>query len=217
MNVMPITFRTWVDKIYRRIVEFAMNNYLVIILGAAIAIGVSCAARPSINLGGGEGGASEGRPCMTDDDCGVGSPCAGHDVCIEQSCFPGPGLDLLDDKQCTDDVCDLATGVVAHPPVDVDDGNACTVDGCTEGVGIWHTRVTSTECDLAVDCYYFPKDTESAGQPCVDDTDCVTHNLCITSVCDAQLSVCRLEWVDEGSPCPIGGTCDIMGRCCLKL
>lgn len=192
-----------------------MKIYNPIILVALVAFGISCGARPSLDVGGGGSGATP--PCETDDDCGPGSPCAGHDACIEQTCYPGPGVDLLDDEQCTNDVCDLATGAITHPPVDVDDGNACTLDGCTEGVGIWHTRVDAPVCNLAVDCYYFPTDTEIAGRPCVNNDDCLTHNLCITSTCDALSLTCQILFKEVGTGCSMGGTCDGDARCCLPL
>lgn len=84
--------------------------------------------------------------CVTDDDCQNPQPCTGHEVCLRGVCMPGQGIHLLDSTQCTDDICDLATGVIRHPPVDVDDEDPCTEDGCTDGIGIWHILLDTPEC-----------------------------------------------------------------------
>jgi len=89
-----------------------------------------------------------GAPCVTDDDCQDLKFCSGHEVCIQSVCYPGPGVDLLDNLQCTDDVCDPATGVITHPPVKADDGDPCTIDGCTEGIGIWHAPSMAAGCPV---------------------------------------------------------------------
>jgi hypothetical protein len=70
---------------------------------------------------------------------------------------------------------------------------------------------------LAVDCYYFPKDTEIAGHPCDEDADCVTHNLCIKSWCHKPSMTCQTSVAGEGESCSLGGTCDANARCCLPL
>ena len=153
--------------------------------------------------------------CFDDDDCQNLALCTGHEVCIQNVCFPGPGLNLTDHLQCTDDKCDLATGLISHPFVNIDDKNPCTVDGCTEGLSIWHVPLSSETC--AADCRGYPDDTGIAGKPCAVDADCPTHGECLTAHCDKYLSVCALRWADEGSACEFGGVCDSSQRCCSPL
>jgi hypothetical protein len=153
-----------------------------------------------------------------DDDCEEGAPCSGHEVCIQGACFPGPGIDLLDTLQCTDDLCDPATGVITHPPVKVDDGNVCTLDGCTEGKGIWHEPVTDGACAPPTDCHPPPqgvKDIEA--RPCAADADCATSFACIYGSCDMTSGLCRLYPALIGMPCENGGKCDADQNCCLPL
>lgn len=53
-------------------------------------------------------------------------------------CYPGRGEEFHDMLSCTDDLCDPATGLAYHPPINVDDGDPCTIDGCSEIGGVWH-------------------------------------------------------------------------------
>lgn len=197
-----------------------MKSYLVVV-GLIAMVGLAaCVTKLPVDEGdgaGGSGGASV-RPCVVDADCEEGAPCSGHEACIQGACFPGPGIDLLDALQCTDDLCDPATGVITHPPVKVDDGNICTVDGCTEGKGIWHEPVTDGACAPPTDCHPPPPEVLSiAGAPCANDTDCITNYACYYGGCDLLLNSCRLYQALIGSACENGGKCDIDQNCCLPL
>lgn len=87
-----------------------------------------------------------GPPCLDDDDCVNAKPCNGKAVCVEGRCYVGNGTDVDDKLMCTDDMCDPLTGVVTHPPHAVDDGDSCTIDGCTEGTGVWHAPAAANGC-----------------------------------------------------------------------
>lgn len=158
------------------------------------------------------------KPCTTDDDCQNLKLCTGHEVCIKSVCFPGSGVDLLDNLQCTDDLCDPMTGIITHPPVKVDDGNVCTLDGCTEGVGIWHQPLTEGACSPPVDCHPPPqKVLDISGTSCGSDEDCFTDYMCYYGGCDLPTNTCVLYPALVGSPCGDGAMCDMNSECCSPL
>jgi slime mold repeat-containing protein len=57
-----------------------------------------------------------------------------------------PGPVVGDDDACTDDTCDLVTGIVSHTAVVLDDADECTTDSCDAATGPAHTPVDSTFC-----------------------------------------------------------------------
>jgi len=198
-----------------------MKSYWVTVIGVVMVGLASCVTALPVDGGdgaGGSGGAAS-RPCAVDDDCEEGAPCSGHEVCIQGACFPGPGIDLLDTLQCTDDLCDPATGVITHPPVKVDDGNVCTLDGCTEGKGIWHEPVTDGGCAPPTDCHPPPPDVIAlAFKTCGGDEDCFTAYPCVHGGCDLTKNVCVLYPSPDGFACESGGMCRSSdGACCLPL
>ena len=42
-------------------------------------------------------------------------------------------------------MCDTTTGTTSHTPVNTDDGNACTTDGCDTATGVFHTPVNTDD------------------------------------------------------------------------
>ncbi len=57
-----------------------------------------------------------------------------------------PGPQLSDDNACTMDRCEPVSGVVAHTPLALDDGDECTLDSCAAPTGPAHTPVESSAC-----------------------------------------------------------------------
>ncbi len=97
--------------------------------------------------------------------CDDGNACTVGDTCGGGSCNPGAPLGCDDGNSCTDDTCDPASGCVhtnntapcgvqgnacvtagtcgggechAGAPVNCDDGDCCTIDGCDPAAGCTH-------------------------------------------------------------------------------
>ncbi|MBI5490070.1 MAG: putative metal-binding motif-containing protein [Deltaproteobacteria bacterium] len=100
------------------------------------------------------GGCVVPPPCGSDAECDDGNRCNGVETCGgDLGCEDGTPVDCRDAVDCTDDVCEPASGACSHPPDDArcDDGNACNgaetcdaVAGCRSG--------TPLDCSDGVDC-----------------------------------------------------------------
>lgn len=116
-----------------------------------------CDGRETCRLGVCVGGApldcDDGNPCtrdscdntlgcqhepLTGDACGDGDVCNGEELCESGSCLAGTPLDCDDDNVCTADGCDARGGCHNTPHkdgLDCDDGDGCTgTDRCSAGI-----------------------------------------------------------------------------------
>lgn len=118
-----------------------------------------------------QGSAIEGcRICEVNGDCGDNNPCT-TDKCVSGICEWAPAYDAsqccnpltgnvvptTDGNPCTDDICDLATGNVTHPPspqgVECVDVLTCEIDGRCDGNGHCQgTDVNDLSCQSDPDC-----------------------------------------------------------------
>lgn len=82
--------------------------------------------------------------------CNVGWTCDGND-CISK----GDPAGYDDHDECTEDVCDDATGQITHRAYtsgELDDGNPCTEDQCHKDFGIVHGYSCSDVCNDPQHC-----------------------------------------------------------------
>jgi cysteine-rich repeat protein len=121
---------------------------------------------------------------------------------------------------------------LAHPcetDAECDDGDACTIDWCQNGVfkACQHSQLpcddgvacTSDSCDSAVGCIYVPSDaTCDDGQFCTldncdplhgcenidDSTVCDDSNFCTTDTCNEAVDSCANSPAADGTPCDDG-------------
>lgn len=88
------------------------------------------------------------------DACDDGLPCNGLEVCdLQDGCEDGPPMDCDDGVACTNDACDDATGTCSHLAVDArcDDGRYCNgAETCDDQFGC--QAGTPPTCDDAVPC-----------------------------------------------------------------
>ena len=114
------------------------------------------------------------------------------------------------------EVCDAVSGCLAGPPVELDDGNPCTVDACDEEAGVTHVP-DDAACDDLKPCNGLEtcsvEDGCLAGDPpvCTDEDPC-TDNLCDDDVeggCTVQFNFAPCE---DGDLCTAGDTC-VSGSC----
>ena len=181
--------------------------------------------------------------------CSDGDECNGNETCNGAgTCTPGPVTPIDDGNPCTIDACTLTGGIthtpvaagtpcpdadlcdgtevcnasaacVAGTPLDIDDGNACTADGCVPATGATHTPVAAgtacldaTVCNGAEACS--ANGVCSPGVPlAVDD-----QNPCTTDACDPVTGVSHTLRA-AGSPCADANgcngdeTCNATGQC----
>ena len=133
---------------------------------------------------------------------------------------------LCDDGDaCTQNVCDPAlrgAEACSNPPVDCNDQNACTNDGCSEGacthVAPDPTCVPCTTAENCDDQNACSADTCVAGVckhtvenptcvPCVTPAECGDGNACTTDLCTD--GICTWETPDPTCvPCETAAECD---------
>jgi cysteine-rich repeat protein len=145
----------------------------------------------------------DGNPCTTDCD-----PAAG--------CVYRPRTDTpcpADADACTADVC--AFGTCVHPPLQCDDGIACTLDACVPATGCVSTPdhaacddgngCTTDICDGADGCTHADRPDQT---PCDDGDLCTTADACLSGQCVP--TGIPLE-CDDGDPCTVGECLPVAG------
>ena len=135
-------------------------------------------------------------------------------ACLKNQCVPATGacamVAMPEGTPCDDaDLCSLGDlcgdeGVCSGEPVDCDDGNICTTDGCNSQTGCIHTNVALL-CDDGNPCTVddFCTDGECTGP----DYDCDDGNVCTEDLCVAS---------GTGPGClylPVAGACDDNNAC----
>lgn len=137
-------------------------------------------------------------------DCDDGNECTANESCVDGVCESPDVLDCDDANPCTTDYCHPAIGCVQTPndnPCDddetcttldtcsegecvggptpnCDDGNACTTDSCSSGLGCVNFDANGSTCDDGKPCNGTQQDVCSAGTctgppcDCSSDSDC---------------------------------------------
>ncbi|NUN16602.1 MAG: hypothetical protein HUU55_23495, partial [Myxococcales bacterium] len=168
--------------------------------------------------------------------CDDANACTTVDSCDAGVCISGPLLDCDDGNVCTDDTCNPASGCVyANNTSLCDDEDVCTtIDVCIAGTCTGTTPLncddsnvcTDDGCDPIGGCIYADNIL-----PC-DDSDlctlndvCVggsctgtpvtcpdTGNICLTDVCNPLFGTCGVP-VDNGTSCDDGDDCTFADIC----
>jgi hypothetical protein len=146
--------------------------------------------------------------CTTNADCVDASLCTVNERCAGGQCLSDP-VDCNDGNPCTSDACNPATGCGNVPvvngvpcsdgdacdgletclggicapgtPLDCNDGNACTVDGCSALAGC--TQQPTPGC-----C--------ASDADCADVSACTVNERCVANACASDPRPC-----DDGNPC----------------
>jgi hypothetical protein len=125
------------------------------------------------------------------DPCDDGDLCTVGELCSGGVCSPGLPIDCNDQNACTADGCDGATGLCFNDggPLEgapCEDGDLCTV-GETCAAGV---------CSL--------------GLP----VDCDDGNICTADLCDSSSGLCINNWASQvGTPCDDGNLCTVEDQC----
>jgi hypothetical protein len=148
------------------------------------------------------------NPCDDQDKCTAGDACSGG------SCTPGPGVSCDDKNQCTFDSCVPAVGCASVPEPDnttCDDASECTGgDRCLGGTCTGDAipcddgnPCTDDKCSVGVGCYYLAN-----SNACDDSNVCTVGDLCQNKACVGQAQLpC-----DDGNQCT-DDLCDAAGGC----
>ena len=128
--------------------------------------------------------------CTSNDTCRSGV-CTGevnYDPFVE-CCSPTTGqtVPVDDNNPCTQDLCNVQTGEVNHPPAEpgtpCDDGDACTADdSCVEGGGCAGTDINGMPCADSSECFGAWCDPDADACFCTD-----TPTLRVNVVADPEL------------------------------
>jgi hypothetical protein len=173
--------------------------------------------------------------------CDDGNPCTQSDSCSQGVCFAGPEKSCQDGNPCTLDSCNLTDGLCAHAavdwtcddgnacsvgdsceaggcvgePVDCDDQNPCTADGCSGDVGCVYTPI-GAPCDDGNPCTIGDICQQGDCSPGPGEVHCDDDNPCTDDLCDLTTGLClylaNLANCDDGNPCTAGDQC-LAGEC----
>lgn len=126
--------------------------------------------------------------------CGNANPCDGTETCQPNNLDSDP-----------------VTGCFAGTPLSCDDGIACNVDSCLDGVGCQHNAAAanSNACDDGVACTINDACLNGA---CVGETNCQAPNACQVGSCNAVTGACSFENVLDGVACGLNAIC-VQGAC----
>ncbi|MBD88717.1 MAG: hypothetical protein CL940_00070 [Deltaproteobacteria bacterium] len=194
--------------------------------------------------------------------CNDGSVCTSEDYCFEGSCIGSGPPECDDGNPCTSASCDNETGCIYTPntsacddddpcttidvcedggcvgkaPLVCDDGDLCTDDFCTTGVGC-ETSLNTAPCDDGEPCTTVDVCNEGScegdvepncddGNPCTQDA-CVLGEGCVNTnaplVCNDNNACTIVDQCISGQcvgsnnvTCPLGQSCDAASGCVPK-
>jgi len=180
-----------------------------------------------------------GTSCADNTVCNGAETCNATGTCVA-----GTPVALSDGNPCTVDSCNATTGAVAHTnapagsscsdanacngaetcnasgsclagvPPTLNDGNPCTVDTCSTGLGVTHTPVASgTSCADGNACN--GAETCSAVGVCASGTPPIVNdnNPCTTDVCNTSTGAITHALVAPGTSCSDGNACNGAETC----
>jgi hypothetical protein len=117
------------------------------------------------------------RTCTEDAECQDRFACNGAEICVDMLCVPGPPVDCDDGDACTDDACDeVARGECAHTTADLD------ADGFGDALCAEIGGVAATDCN----------DTnENAFPGAPEECNGIDDNCDTGALCDETFTCCR--------------------------
>ncbi len=192
-----------------------------------------CDAKTGVCSWTGKGGACEdGSACTANDACANGNcqpgsakNCDDANPCTVDACDAKSGLcthvgtALLgvpcdDGNACTGtDLCKGATCAGSAKPMNCDDANVCTTEGCDTKTGACTHVANTVACDDGNKC--------TAGDVCDGKAVCAAgknatcddKNICTTDSCDAGTGACKHVAVADGAVCDDGIACTAASAC----
>ncbi|TMA40502.1 MAG: hypothetical protein E6J81_19845 [Deltaproteobacteria bacterium] len=134
------------------------------------------------------------------------------DTCSAGACVSGPAPNCDDGNACTVDGCSSVTGCT-HSPVSCDDGNVCTIDACDPVTGCAHVNNTApcndgNACTVGDVC---SAGTCAAGAP----ANCDDNNPCTVDSCNPATG-CRHTPAAVGTACDDGNPATKLDACTVN-
>jgi hypothetical protein len=103
--------------------------------------------------------------CTADADCDDGNACNGDEACVDDTCQAGAPLECDDLDPCTSDGC--SGGVCVNDPLHCDDADSCTADFCVAGACV-NDPITpccgNLTCEAGEDCTAGSCPTDCVGE-----------------------------------------------------
>ncbi len=178
----------------------------------------------SVMLGGAACSLVAGLDKLTFDDAArCTGPCDDLDPCTAGDCLtatgchgaaapdgPAPGDPT---GNCQTIVCGSGVAKTANDDDDVpaDDGNACTVEACTDGAPTHTAKPDGDACTLGLNGVAGVCDAGACAMKCGALTGCDDQNPCTVDACDPLKSICKGAPLDDGTPTP--GAVAMPGNC----
>ena len=148
-------------------------------------------------------------------NCTDGNACTAVDTCdATGTCVPGAPLVCNDNRECTTDTCNPATGCVFANRTGscTDDANPCTADVCSAGNCTHPALTNGTACNDGAFC--------TVSDNCQNGTclgggarDCSDTNPCTIDSCDETNDQCVHAPAGVGSSCSDGNACTVGDVC----
>lgn len=172
--------------------------------------------------------------CTGTGSCNDGNACTTGDVCVNNVCT-GTAIVCNDNKPCTDDACNVATGCVFtnDNTNTCSDNSVCTSnDACSAGtcVGVPITCpednnvCTTAACNAVSGCYFANNSsTCNDNNPCtLNDAcsaglcngtpkNCSDSNICTNDICNTSTGAC--ENTNNSASCNDGNACTVNDVC----
>ena len=158
--------------------------------------------------------------------CDDGDECTTADGCTQGACVGGAPPQCDDNKVCTDDDCDSATGCTNTPnTIGCDDEDACTLsDTCAGGVCVGTDKdcddkqpCTVDSCDESGTCWNTPTtDSCDDGDACTEGDTCATGSCAGTAVTCVDGEICTDDGCDSATGCTFTNNtlpCDDSDEC----
>ncbi len=187
----------------------------------------------------GPDGQPDSCSCNVDADCIDSLFCNGVESCVDNLCQAGTPVACDDGVACTDDVCDEAAdactfppndafcsnglfcdgaetcdpvaGCQDAPPVDCDDGVACTVDSCDEAADACNNSPDDGVCDNGLFCDGAEVCDTALGCQNAPPIDCDDGVGCTADACNEATDSC--DNVADDAVCDNGLFCDGAETC----
>ena len=149
------------------------------------------------------------EPLADNAACDDGDACTIGDACQSGACVGGEAKACEDDNECTDNVCDSATGLCSNPPVAdntvCDDGDLCSAnDTCQSGTCTAGDAVT---CQASDQCHVAGVCDSATGQ-------CSDPNAPNGTACDDGNAATGDDSCQNGQCMGLGCTCNSTDACC---
>lgn len=173
--------------------------------------------------------------------CDDRNACTAPDTCDKNAkCIPGKAVNCNDHNICTSEKCDHIKGCVYTPfqaacddhsvcttgdhcengkctgsPVQTDDGNPCTLDGCDPKNGVFHTNIDGEICDDGFACTMNDQCKHGHCQGVANTCD--DKDPCTRDICNETAGGCLHEWqygaCDDHNKCTMASFCNSEHKC----